>query len=149
MVPLGASGTSTLVAPAEAAPTPVRVVVIDDRQDRRQIMRHVVELSDKSVSVVGFADSCDTAVQAVDRLDANAVLLEIQLPISEGLAAISALRDDRPGLRIVVCSFHNDSQTREAALARGADAYLTKPLSPRDLYPLRSASPDGFGRSQP
>jgi DNA-binding response OmpR family regulator len=41
---------------------------------------------------------------------------------------------------VIVCSFHASAQTRADAAERGADAYLTKPLSPRELYPVLSAS---------
>jgi DNA-binding NarL/FixJ family response regulator len=121
----------------------VRVVVIDDRHDRRQLMSYVVEQAGDDVSVVGYADGPASAVEAVGRLNANAVVVEIQLPIPQGLETISALRDDFPELRLLVCSFHHDLATKQAALARGADAYLVKPLSPRDLHRLlRSAAPN-------
>lgn len=64
------------------------------------------------------------------------MLIEIQLPVTQGLDTISSLRYDYPALRIIVCSFHCDQATKSAALARGADAYLLKPLSPRHLRPL-------------
>jgi DNA-binding response OmpR family regulator len=121
----------------------VRVVVIDDRRDRRDLMSYVVEQAGADVSVVGYADGPVSAVEAVDRLNANAAVVEIQLPISQGLDTISTLRDDFPALRILVCSFHHDPTTKRAALARGADAYLVKPLSPRELHRLlRSGPPD-------
>ena len=123
----------------------VRVVVIDDRHDRRQLMSYVVEQADADVSVVGYADGPVSAVQAVDQLKANTAVLEIQLPVTQGLDTISALRDDFPSLRIVVCSFHDPATTKRAALARGADAYLVKPLSPRDLHQLLSAT--GLGKT--
>ena len=93
--------------------------------------------------MVGHADGPVSAVEAVGLLNANAVVLQIQLPGIQGLDTISALRDDFPDLRIVVCSFHHDATTKRAALARSADAYLVKPLSPRDLHQsLRSAQRD-------
>jgi DNA-binding NarL/FixJ family response regulator len=135
--PVGTPGTvQVAVREAAARLADIRVVVIDDKLDRRQLMRQVVEVSADEVAVVGFAESAPTAVEAVDRLDANAVLVEIQIPVSEGLAVISALRDGRPDLRIIVCSFLDDSTTKEAAIAHGADAYVTKPVSSRDLRRL-------------
>jgi DNA-binding NarL/FixJ family response regulator len=118
-----------------------RVVVIDDRHDRRQLMSYVVEHAGDDVSVVGCADGPVTAVDAVDRLGANVVVLEIQIPVAQGLDTISALRDDFPALQILVCSFYQDATTKRDALARGADAYLVKPLSPRDLHQLLVSLP--------
>ncbi len=110
--------------------------MIDDKHDRRQLMRQVLEVSTDEVAVVGFAESATSAVETVDRLDATAVLVEIQIPVSEGLAAVSALRYGRPNLRIIVCSFYDDPTTKNAALAQGADAYVTKPVSSRELRRL-------------
>src|SRR3984957_8673920 len=125
----------TISKAAAVSTADTRVVVIDDHYDRRRVMAYVVEQCGPDIAVVGYADGSATAVETVDRLDANVVLLEIQLPTAEGLDTISALRHDKPLLRIVVCSFHNDVATRESALERGADVYVTKPVSPRDLYP--------------
>jgi DNA-binding NarL/FixJ family response regulator len=96
-------------------------------------MKYVIELSGSGVSVVGFAENAPSAVETVDRVEADTVVLEIQIPVVQGLAAIAALRSAHPDLRIIVCSFHDDPITKHAALEGGADAYLTKPLSPREL----------------
>jgi DNA-binding response OmpR family regulator len=136
---------TTSTAPDDLGVTPspafvARVVVIDDRHDRRQLMSHVLEQAG-DVTVVGYADGPSNAVEAVGRLQANAVVLEIQLPVTQGLDTISALRDGFPALEIIVCSFRADSTTRQAALDRGANAYLAKPLGLRELRAvLNSAS---------
>lgn len=136
-VPMGAPSTSTIAAePSVPSTGGPRVVVIDHRHDRRQLMGHVVALGGDDVVVVGYAEDPAGAVEAVDRLGADAVVLEIQLPVARGLETIAALRRDHPALRILVCTFHDDEVTRSAALSAGADNYLIKPLSPRDIYPL-------------
>jgi len=121
--------------PSAPSSTKVRVVVIDHRHERRQLMSYVIGLGGDDISVVGYAEDPEAAVAAVDRLDAQAVVMDIQLPVAQGLDTITALRRDHPSLRIVVCTFHDDAKTRQEAIDRGADAYLIKPLSPRDIYP--------------
>ena len=134
---------STVTADGGGSPSPgfhVRLVVIDGRGDRRQLMTHVVEQAG-DVSVVGYADGPVSAVETVDRLRANAVLLEIQLPVTQGLDTVSALRDDFPALVILVCSFHANTATIRAARGRGADAYLVKPVSLHDLRAVLRPGP--------
>jgi DNA-binding NarL/FixJ family response regulator len=126
----------------------VRVVVIDGHHDRRQLMSYVVEQV-HHVTVVGHADGPVSALEAVDRLRADAVVLEIQLPVTQGLDTISALRDDFPALAIIVCSFHADATTKRDALARGADAYLVKPLSLRHLRAALRSAPGIRSRQGP
>lgn len=139
-------GTQLTTLPGEAetdlapgADVGVRVLVIDGSDNRRQLTARIVE-QDRDVTVVGYADGPVRALEAVARLGADAVVLEVQLPVAQGLDTISALRDGYPALAIIVCSFHGDAATKRAASARGADGYLVKPLSPRDLQAsLRSA----------
>lgn len=136
---------TTPEAPTNPGDTPglndqLRVVVVDSRHERRQLMSHVVEQAD-DVVVVGFADGPVSAVAAVERSRADAVILEIQLPVAQGLDTISALRDDFPELVIIVCSFRADATTRREALDRGADSYLAKPLSLRDIRAALDLAP--------
>ena len=76
------------------------------------------------------------AVTQICAEHADAVLVEIQMPVTLGLATIGALRERFPDLRIIVCSFHNDSATRQAARMHGADGYLAKPLDRASLVRL-------------
>lgn len=109
------------------------VVLVDARAERRQLMRRVVEGTEAGATVVAEADSEASALALVEEHHADAVVLDIQMPVEQGLAAITALRARFPRLAIVVCSFHLDGSTRERAMANGADAYLAKPISPREL----------------
>lgn len=135
-VPMGTPlTTSTISAGAGIGPSPdfeVRVVVVDGRHDRRELMSYVLQQAE-NVVVAGYADGPVSAVEAVERLRANAVVLELKLPVIEALDTISVLRDDYPALAIIACSFHANAATTKAALDRGADAYLAKPFSVRDL----------------
>jgi DNA-binding NarL/FixJ family response regulator len=128
-----------LLAPASANPPDVdviepvhRVVLVDSREERRAITNLFVERC-QSLTVVGLAGNLDEAEAQIRTQHAEVALVEIQMPVAEGLETIGALRDQFPELRVIVSSFHNDVATREAALQRGADAYLRKPLQIDDL----------------
>jgi DNA-binding NarL/FixJ family response regulator len=122
---------------AEATPTdvlpPVRVLLVDARHERRRVMRLVIESGAHGGTVVAQTETADGAVAALDHAVIDAAVVEIQMPVEAGLAAVAALRAARPALAIVVCTFHGDASTRERALAAGADAYLVKPVSARDI----------------
>ena len=110
-----------------------RVVLIDPRPERRALMRVVVETGERGGIVVAEAATAKGAIGALDDSDVDAAVVEIQMPVAEGLKTIAALRTDHPSLVIVVCSFHDDASTRREAFVAGADGYLSKPVSPRDL----------------
>lgn len=111
-----------------------RVVLVDSRDNRRQLMRLVVSGNDDKAILVGEADSRTAAVTVVERENADVVLLDVQMPVSEGLATIVALRERYPRLGIVACSFDLDSTTVQQALEAGADACLAKPVNRTDIH---------------
>ncbi len=89
-----------------------------------------------SLTVVGLAGSLSEAETQIRAEQADVALVEIQMPVTDGLATIGALRGQFSDLRIVVCSFHKGSATREAARSHGADGYLVKPLQVAELLAL-------------
>jgi CheY-like chemotaxis protein len=110
-----------------------RVLLVDDRQERRALTRMVVETGPAGTSVVAEASTVSAAVAALDRHNPDVAVVEIGTRAPKGLAVIIALRARHPSLVIVVCSFRADPATQRAAALAGANAYLTKPFSPRDL----------------
>jgi DNA-binding NarL/FixJ family response regulator len=108
------------------------VVLLDPRDERRAITALLVDRS-TLLSVVGSVGTLAEAETRIRTGQAEVVLMEIQMPVAEGLDAVGALRHQFPDLWIVVCSFHADSATRAAARLQGADGYLSKPLQIDDL----------------
>lgn len=111
-----------------------RVVLVDAREERRQRMRHALVGDDATVVLVGEADSRAAALAVVDEQRADVVVLDVQMPLSEGLATIASLRERYPQLGIVVCSFDLDRTTVERVLAHGADRCLAKPVRREDVH---------------
>ena len=134
----GDSGCATV---AEDLVSRSRVVLVDVRPERRALMRGVVELALGPGTVVAEVASASEALTAVERHRADAVLVEIQLPVSEGLAVIAALRGAHPSVAILVCTFHHDQATEREAGEAGADAYLVKPVNARDLRAALNSVP--------
>jgi DNA-binding NarL/FixJ family response regulator len=110
-----------------------RVVLVDVRPERRALMRGVVEMAIGPGTVRAEVASGSEALAAVERHHADAVIVEIQLPVAEGLAVIAALRSAHPAVAILVCTFHHDRTTEREATEAGADAYLVKPVNARDV----------------
>ena len=117
---------------SEAELDDVRVVTVDSRSERRHVIRRLLEHCFEPAEIAE-ADSREAAVELVGRCHPEVVVLEIAMPLQEGLNTITALRRMAPPPRIVVCSFHHDAVTIQAALDRGADAYVTKPVGSADL----------------
>lgn len=124
------------------AATAQRVVLVDARDGRREVMRHVVEGDETQAILVGEASDRAGAVAVVDQENADVVILDVAMPLSEGLATIATLREHYPHLGIVVCSFDLDGATVRRVLAAGADGVLAKPVGRPAVHTALSGLPD-------
>lgn len=119
-------GPVTTSREAQPRPDPVRVLVVDDVASVREVVSVVLETEDDFV-VVGQAADGDEAVAQVRRLRPHAVVLDLTMPVCDGLTAIPRLREvGGPGLRICVFSGQDELATVETAAGIGADTVLTK-----------------------
>lgn len=120
-----------------------RVVAIDSREERRALMVDVLEENSGRVSVVAEADDRVAALASIEAHRADAVLVDVRMPTPVGLRTIRDLRRRAPQLGIVVCSFHVDRQTMRQVLDAGADAFLPKPATYRELAAALESSHAG------
>jgi DNA-binding NarL/FixJ family response regulator len=122
-----------------------RVLVVDDAANLRELLTVLLDVED-DFEVVGTAADGAQALERADALEPDIVLLDLAMPVMDGLQALPALRDRLPNARIVIFSgFEHEALAREA-LAAGADAYIEKGTSVMQLVArlrqLRSAGED-------
>jgi DNA-binding response OmpR family regulator len=75
----------------------------------------------------------DAAGEAAARCEAGLVLLDVALPGCDGFAAMQALRAARPGVPVIMLTARGDEDDRVRGLSLGADDYVVKPFSAREL----------------
>ncbi|MBA3907736.1 MAG: response regulator, partial [Pseudonocardiales bacterium] len=113
-----------------------RVLVVEDDSTVREVTRRY--LGDAGYEVDEAADG-RSGLRAARENTPDAVVLDVMLPGMSGLEVCRALRDTHPLLPIVMLSALGDESDRVAGLQYGADDYVTKPFSARELV-LRVAS---------
>ena len=96
-------------------------------------MRHVVEGGATGAVVVVEADTADDAIAGIGEHDVEIAVVEIQMPVEDGLRTVTALRQQYPTLGIIVCSFRSDPEIQRQARLQGADRYLCKPVGRNEL----------------
>jgi DNA-binding NarL/FixJ family response regulator len=104
---------------------PARIVVCDDQPAFRRIVCTVLEL-EPDLEVVGEAGDGQQAIDLVTSLKPDVLVLDIAMPVMDGLEALPHIRLRSPGTKVVMLTGVSNDATRERALAAGALLFLEK-----------------------
>ncbi len=105
----------------------VRILLVDDHALIRRGMRGQFAL-EPVFSIVGEAGDGAQAIELAAQLQPDVVLMDIDMPVMDGITATQRIKSDRPTTRILALSaFDNDTQVM-GMLAAGADGYCLKTI---------------------
>ncbi|GEB59573.1 response regulator [Streptomyces gardneri] len=111
---------------------PIRVVIADDEPLIRAGIRMIL-ISDPDIQVVGEAADGRAAVEAARAHAADVVLLDIQMPVLDGLSALPELRRAAPAARVIVLTTFGERENVLRALEHGGAGFLLKDTAPAEL----------------
>lgn len=122
---------------SEKAPK-VRVLVVDDSVVMRRVLAEAIA-SDPELEVAGYAANGEIALSLLDRLSPDAVTLDVEMPVMNGLSTLHAIRASGRRLPIIMFSTLTNRGTEATidALAAGASDYVAKPSGTNDYVTAR------------
>lgn len=104
---------------------PITLLVVDDHATVRRGLRYRFELEDDLV-VLGEAANGNEALDKLEQFDPDVVILDVEMPVMDGLSVAARLRADGRRARSVVLTVHDDSVTRARARASNVDQFVSK-----------------------
>jgi DNA-binding NarL/FixJ family response regulator len=104
------------------------VLLVDDSEDVRDVLR-LFATADGRLRVVGEAENGREAVEAAERLQPDAIILDMSMPVMTGMEALPLLRARAPHSVVVVYAGGAREGTEPAVLAAGAVSYFDKRVS--------------------
>lgn len=110
----------------------IRIVVADDHTIVREGLKQLLAASG-DIEVVGEAQNGHEVVERVRSLDFDVLLLDMSMPGKSGIELIKQVYAEKPKLRILVLSMHEEHQYAVRAIRAGAAGYLTKESASRQL----------------
>lgn len=117
------------------ATDPIRVLLVDDQPlFRRAIATLIAEQPD--FSVIGEAENGLEAVEKAHALNPDLVVLDVEMPVMNGVEAVRLIRDQMPGVKVVMLTVSESEDHLFDAIRYGAHGYLLKDLRPEQLYDL-------------
>ena len=109
-----------------------RIVIADDHSIVREGLKRIVSSID-GMEVTGEAGNGTEVMQRVRELAFDVLLLDLSMPGRSGMELIKLAKADKPRLRILVLSMHQETQYAVRAIRSGASGYLTKESAPAEL----------------
>jgi DNA-binding NarL/FixJ family response regulator len=110
----------------------ITVLLAEDNKAVREGIRVLLEAED-DLNVVGEAKNGRQAVKMAKRFRPAVVVMDISMPLLNGLEATRQIRKDFPDIKVLILSAHGDAAYVEQAIALGAAGFLLKQTSPNDL----------------
>jgi DNA-binding NarL/FixJ family response regulator len=122
---------------------PLRVVIADDQASVREGL--VLLLGGlPGIEVVGAAADGEQALRLVAERQPDAILLDLHMPVLDGIGATRRLAEEHPGVAIVVLTTYADDNSVIEALQAGARSYLTKDADRADIGRALQAAAEGL-----
>lgn len=116
----------------QARPRPLRLVIADDQTVVREGLQMVLDVMPELEVVAAVSDG-EQALAAVAEHQPDAILLDLHMPVLDGVGVTERLTREHPEVAIVVLTTYADDETIIAALRAGARGYLTKNADRREI----------------
>lgn len=110
-----------------------RVLIVDDHYVVREGLKLIFETSD-SFEVMGEAENGELALQFMESDKPDVVLMDLKMPVMDGLDTIQALKDRQITVPVIILTTYNEDELLLQALTLGAKGYLLKDASREDLF---------------
>ena len=104
---------------------PPQVLLVDDSDFMRNLLREILE---ESFEIVDEAENGVEAVELYREHDPDLVMMDIVMPIRDGIEATDEIKTENPGANVIMCTSVGQEEQMKAAIRAGADGYITKPF---------------------
>jgi len=109
----------------------IKILIVDDSQFMRKLLRRIIQ-SHPNYTVVGEAENGVEAVMKVKELEPDVVLMDIVMPIKDGIKATAEIKNSS-NVKVLMCTIMEQEAKMKQAIRVGADGYITKPFQGRKV----------------
>lgn len=111
----------------------IRAVLVDDQVLFLESLKRVLEADAPDIDIVGVAHNGEEAIRVVGDTNPDVVVMDVRMPVMDGVEAVRILREHFPEVRILVLTTFDDDDYVYDALHYGAHGYLLKDIPPSEL----------------
>ena len=111
----------------------IKVIIADDHALFRAGVKTALSIK-KDVELIAEADNGMQLLNLLKHMEPDVILLDIQMPIMDGIATLPEIRKLYPQVKVIILSMHNDHSMISKLMEIGANSYLTKNSDPENIY---------------
>ena len=116
----------------------VRVIIVDDIAETRENVRKLLQF-EADIDVIGAAKSGREGIEYSKEQDPDVVLMDINMPDMDGIAATEEILRNQPHVQVIILSVQGDQNYMRRAMLAGARDFLTKPMADELISAIRRA----------
>jgi len=121
----------------------IKVLIVDDQKTVQEIIKSYIE-ADPGLELTGCASNGQEAIELVDSDHPHVVLMDIEMPIMDGLEATQIISEQYINTNVLIISVHNEDTYLDMALQVGAKGYLKKNTPEKELVNAIYSSYKGY-----
>ena len=103
----------------------IKVAIVEDNYELRKLLSEVLDASEGICCIATFANG-NAFVNAAEKLDANVILMDINMPGMDGIECITKIKPLRPEMQFMICTVYEDDDKIFQSILAGATGYILK-----------------------
>lgn len=124
----------------------LKVLIADDEDLARYAIKTLISRNHEELEIVAEAADGEEAIRLAEEYRPQLVILDIRMPVLDGLESARVIRRNHPDTAILILSAYEDFSFAQQAVNAGVNGYLLKPVSPEDFASRLSAVKEWLGR---
>lgn len=110
----------------------IRIIIVDDTRETRENVKTLLSFDDR-IEVIGEAENGEEAVNIARNMRADVLLMDINMPVKDGIKATEEISLEVPETTIIIMSVQNEQEYLRKAMSAGARNYIAKPFTSQEL----------------
>lgn len=110
----------------------IKMLIADDQELILESL-HIVLSMEEDFEIVGLAKNGEDAVKSCEQLQPDIVLMDINMPVMDGVAATAKIKERTPATKVIILTSYREVEYVLTALSHGAEGYLLKAIHPKEL----------------
>lgn len=111
----------------------LKLLLVDDQRMFAESLRIYLTNYAEEMDILGICSNGQEACSFVDGVQPDIILMDVHMPVMDGVEAVAKIKAVHPGIKIIMLSTYDEDESVRSALINGASGYLLKDISPTEL----------------